>query len=151
MQNVFDAQDAQEYINRINNLTPETQRKWGKMSVDQVLAHLNVAYDLTFTPEKFPKPSFITKFLLSMFVKPKITNEIPYKQSLPTSPAFIIADERNFEEEKGKLIGNIQRVQQLGREAFEGKENINFGKMTAQGWNNMFAKHLNHHLDQFGV
>ena len=151
MQNVFDAQGAQEYINRINNLTPETQRKWGKMSVDQVLAHLNVAYDLTFTPEKFPKPSFIAKFLLSRFVKPKITNEIPYKQSLPTSPAFIIADERNFEEEKAKLIGNIQRVQQLGREAFEGKENINFGKMTAQCWNNMFAKHLNHHLDQFGV
>jgi hypothetical protein len=151
MQNVFDAKDAQEYINRINNLTPETQRKWGKMSVDQVLAHLNVAYDLTFTLEKFPKPSFIAKFLLSRFVKPKITNEIPYKQSLPTSPAFIIADERNFEEEKAKLIGNIQRVQQLGREAFEGKENINFGKMTAQGWNNMFAKHLNHHLEQFGV
>ena len=151
MQNVFDAKDAQEYINRINNLTPETQRKWGKMSVDQVLAHLNVAYDLTFMPEKFPKPSFIAKFLLSRFVKPKITNEIPYKQSLPTSLAFIIADERNFEEEKAKLIGNIQRVQQLGREAFEGKENINFGKMTAQGWNNMFAKHLNHHLEQFGV
>lgn len=151
MQNVFDAKDAQEYINRINNLTPETQRKWGKMSVDQVLAHLNVAYDLTFTPEKFPKPSFIAKFLLSRFVKSKITNEIPYKQSLPTSPVFIIADERNFEEEKAKLIGNIQRVQQLGREAFEGKENINFGKMTAQGWNNMFAKHLNHHLEQFGV
>ena len=151
MQNVFDAKDAQEYINRINNLTPETQRKWGKMSVDQVLAHLNVAYDLTFTPEKFPKPNFIAKFLLLKFVKPKITNEIPYKPSLPTSPAFIIADERNFEEEKAKLIGNIQRVQQLGREAFEGKENINFGKMTAQGWNNMFAKHLNHHLEQFGV
>ena len=151
MQNVFDAKDAQEYINRINNLTPETQRKWGKMSVDQVLAHLNVAYDLTFTPEKFPKPSFIAKFLLSRFVKPKITNEIPYKQSLPTSPVFIIADERNYEEEKAKLIGNIQRVQQLGREAFEGKENINFGKMAAQDWNNMFAKHLNHHLDQFGV
>ena len=151
MQNVFDAKDAQEFINRINNLTPETQRKWGKMSVDQVLAHLNVAYDLTFTPEKFPKPSFIAKFLLSKFVKPKITNEIPYKASLPTSPAFIIVDERNFEEEKAKLIGNIQRVQQLGREAFEGKENINFGKMTAQCWNNMFAKHLNHHLEQFGV
>lgn len=151
MQNVFDAKDAKEYINRINNLTPETQRKWGKMSVDQVLAHLNVAYDLTFTPEKFPKPNFIAKFLLSRFVKPKITNENPYKPSLPTSPVFIIADERNFEDEKAKLIGNIQRVQQLGREAFEGKENINFGKMTAQCWNNMFAKHLNHHLEQFGV
>ena len=57
----------------------------------------------------------------------------------------------DFEEEKKKLIGNIQRVQQLGREAFEGKEHINFGKIDAQGWNNMFANHLNHHLSQFGV
>ena len=57
MQNVFDAKEAQQYIDRINQLTPETQRKWGKMSVDQMMAHLNVAYDLTFFPEKFPKPN----------------------------------------------------------------------------------------------
>ena len=151
MQDVFSVIDAQNYIHRINNLTPETQKKWGKMSVDQMMAHLNVAYDLTFFPEKFPKPNFIAKFLLSRFVKPKIINELPYKQSLPTSPAFINTNNKNFDEEKIKLIGNIQRVQQLGREAFEGKQNINFGKMTAQEWNNMFAKHLNHHLDQFGV
>jgi hypothetical protein len=100
MQNVFDAKDAQEYINRINNLTPETQRKWGKMSVDQVLAHLNVAYDLTFTPEKFPKPNFIAKFLLSKFVKPKITNEIPYKQSLPTSPVLSLQMKETLRKKK---------------------------------------------------
>ena len=102
-------------------------------------------------PEKHKKPSFIAKFLLSRFVKPKITSEHTYKQNLPTSPVFIISNERDFEEEKKKLIGNIQRVQQLGREAFEGKEHINFGKIDAQGWNNMFANHLNHHLSQFGV
>lgn len=151
MQNIFDAKDVQQYIDRINSLTPETKQKWGKMNAEQVLAHLNVAYSMIFEPEKHKRPSFIAKFLLSNFVKPKLTNELPYKQNLPTSPAFIISDERNFEEEKKKLIGNIQRVQQLGRIAFEGKEHLNFGKINAQGWNNMFAKHLNHHLEQFGV
>ena len=151
MQNIFDAKDVQQYIDRINLLTPETKQKWGKMNAEQVLAHLNVAYSMVFEPEKHKRPSFIAKFLLSNFVKPKLTNELPYKQNLPTSPAFIISDERNFEEEKKKLIGNIQRVQQLGRIAFEGKEHLNFGKISAQGWNNMFAKHLNHHLEQFGV
>lgn len=121
MQNVFDAKEAQQYIDRINQLTPETQRKWGKMSVSQMLAHCNVAYSLALEPEKHKKPSFIAKFLLSRFVKPKITSENTYKQNLPTSPVFIISNERDFEEEKKKLIGNIQRVQQLGREAFEGK------------------------------
>jgi hypothetical protein len=71
MQNVFDAKEAQQYIDRINQLTPETQRKWGKMSVSQMLAHCNVAYSLALEPEKHKKPSFIAKFLLSRFVKPK--------------------------------------------------------------------------------
>lgn len=151
MQNIFDAQDAQSYIDRINKLSPETQRKWGKMSVDQVLAHLNVAYSITFEPEKHKPPGFVAKFFLTKFVKPKITDDKSYKQSLPTSPAFIIPDHRNFEEEKMKLIGYIQKTQQLGATAFDGKVNLNFGKMSAQDWNNMFAKHLNHHLEQFGV
>ena len=151
MEDVFSTKDAQNYIDRINNLTPETQRKWGKMTVDQVLAHMNVPYSFIFEPEKQKKPGMIAKFLLKNFVKPKVVNNIPYKQSIPTSPVFIISDARNFEEEKKKLIGNIQRVQQLGREAFEGKENSSFGILTAQEWNNMLAKHLNHHLQQFGV
>ena len=89
MQNIFDAKVAQEYINRINNLTPETQRKWGKMSVDQVLAHLNVAYETIYEPEKHPKPGFIAGFLLKNFVKAKTVNELPYKQNLPTGPMFL--------------------------------------------------------------
>lgn len=151
MQNVFDAKVAQDYINRINKLTPETQRKWGKMSADQVLAHMNVAYSFIFEPEKHKKPGFILKFILKNFVKSKIVGEGSYKQNSPTSPVFKISDARNFEEEKKKLIGNVQKVQQLGRDAFEGKENSSFGVMTAQEWNNMLAKHLNHHLEQFGV
>ncbi len=151
MEDVYSAKDAQNYIDRINKLTPETQRMWGKMTVDQVLAHMNVPYSFIFEPEKQKKPGMIAKFLLKNFVKPKVVNDIPYKQSIPTSPVFIISDARNFEEEKKKLIGNIQRVQQLGREAFEGKENSSFGILTAQEWNNMLAKHLNHHLQQFGV
>ena len=64
---------------------------------------------------------------------------------------FSLFQTKEILKKKEKLIGNIQRVQQLGREAFEGKEHINFGKIDAKGWNNMFANHLNHHLSQFGV
>lgn len=151
MENVFDAKTAQNYIDRIKKLTPETQRKWGKMSVDQVLAHMNVAYSFIFEPEKHRRPNFLMKWILQNLIKKKVVSEVPYKQNMATSPSFIISDARNFEEERKKLIGNIQRVQQLGKDAFEGKENSSFGKMTAQEWNNMLAKHLNHHLDQFGV
>jgi len=63
----------------------------------------------------------------------------------------VIKERKNFDEEKKRLIGFIQKTQQLGAEAFDGKENFSFGKLTSEEWNNMFAKHLNHHLSQFGV
>lgn len=151
MENIFDAKVAQNYIDRINKLTPETQRKWGTMSVDQMLAHCNVAYETIYEPQKHPKPSFIASFFLKKFVKSKTVNEIPYRQNIPTGPMFKIKGNRNFEEEKRRLIGFIQKTQQLGREAFEGKKSHSFGVLTAQEYNNMLAKHLNHHLSQFGV
>lgn len=151
MENIFDAKTAQDYINRINRLTISSERKWGKMTVNQMLAHLNVAYEMIYEPHKHPKPSFIARWILKTFVKPKVTNEIPYKQNLPTGPTFIIKEEPDFETEKKRLIGFIQKTQQLGPDAFEGKENTSFGKLTAQQWNNMLAKHLNHHLAQFNV
>jgi hypothetical protein len=45
----------------------------------------------------------------------------------------------------------FKKTQQLGRDAFDGKNSHSFGKLSAQEWNNMLAKHLNHHLEQFGV
>lgn len=151
MEDIFDAKAAQNYISRINKLSPETKRKWGTMSVDQMLAHLNVAYETIFESQKHKKPSAIAKFFLKNFVKIKTVNEVPYKQNIPTAPMFKIEGPRDFNEEKKRLIGFIQKTQQLGREAFEGKENHSFGRLKAQEWNNMLAKHLNHHLAQFGV
>jgi hypothetical protein len=151
MENVFDAKDAQNYIDRINNLTPETHGLWGKMTVDQMLAHCNVSYEMVYEPEKHKKPGSIAKFILKTFVKSKVVGDKAYPQNGPTAPQFIVSERKNFEEEKKRLIGFIQKTQQLGASAFDGKESFSFGRLKAQEWNNMFAKHLNHHLAQFGV
>jgi hypothetical protein len=151
MENVFDAKDAQNYIDRINNLTPETKGLWGKMTVDQMLAHCNVSYEMVYEQEKHKKPGAIAKFILKSFVKPKVVGEKSYTQNGPTAPQFIVSERKDFEEEKKRLIGFIQKTQQLGTAAFDGKESFSFGKLKSQEWNNMFAKHLNHHLAQFGV
>lgn len=91
------------------------------------------------------------KFLLKTFLKKFVAGEKPYKINSRTSPDFLIKNQRNFEEEKNLLIDNIQKVQSLGKDHFEGKENFSFGKMTGEEWNNLFYKHLDHHLRQFGV
>lgn len=151
MQDVFNSKDAQNYIDRINNLTPFATPQWGKMTVNQMLAHCNITYEMVYEPQKHKAPGGIAKFILKKFVKPKVVGEKSYSKNSPTSPQFLITAPRDFILEKKRLIGFIQKTQQLGRESFEGKESFSFGQLKGTEWNNMFAKHLNHHLEQFGV
>lgn len=137
-------------IERINNLTPETQAIWGKMNVAQMLAHLNVAYDMTFTNE-YPKPGAFQKFMLKLFVKNAVVGPKPYPKNGRTAPQFVISDAKDFEAEKQKLIDYLHKFQEMGENEFNGKPSHSFGPLTSNEWNVMFSKHLDHHLTQFGV
>jgi hypothetical protein len=120
------------------------------MSVDQMLAHCNVSYELIYE-DIHPNPNVLMKFILKTFVKRVVTNEVPYKQNSSTAPEFIMKGNKDFEAEKKRLISYITKTQQLGESHFDGKESHSFGVMNKTEWNNMFYKHLNHHLTQFGV
>ncbi|MBS1508271.1 MAG: DUF1569 domain-containing protein [Bacteroidetes bacterium] len=150
MKNIFTQSVAQEVIDRINRLTPETKPLWGKMSVSQMLAHCCVTYEYVYET-KYAKPNALARFLLKLFVKNAVVGEKPYKKNTATGPDFLIKDERNFESEKKRLINYVTRTQQLGEVHFEGKESHSFGPLTTNEWNNMFYKHIDHHLSQFGV
>jgi hypothetical protein len=150
MKNIFDPKTTDELIVRVNALTPDTPAVWGKMTVDQMLAHTIVAYDMAYT-DKYPKPNAFMRFKLRSFVKKGVVNETPYPKNSRTAPAFIISDRRNFEQEKNQLISYLEQARDLGASHFEGKESPSFGAMRAGEWNNLFYKHLDHHLTQFGV
>uniref|UniRef100_UPI0040479696 DUF1569 domain-containing protein n=3 Tax=Algoriphagus sp. TaxID=1872435 RepID=UPI0040479696 len=150
MKNVFDPAVTAELIHRIEQLSPESPALWGKMSVDQMLAHCCVAYEMAFT-NTHPKANPVMRFLLKTFVKAGVVNEVPYKRNLPTAPAFRIKSEKNFAEEKARLISFVEQTLAAGKSGFEGKESPSFGSMTAKEWNNLLYKHLDHYLTQFGA
>ncbi len=148
--NIFTKPVSDEIIQRINHLTPTTQANWGKMSVDQMLAHCNVTYEMTYE-NIHPKPNAFMKFILKILVKNTVVNEAPYKKNNQTAPQFLINEAKDFEAEKKRLVNYITKTQQLGEVYFDGKESHSFGVLNKNEWNNMFYKHLNHHLTQFGV
>lgn len=148
--NIFKQETTDASLARIEKLTPETQPQWGKMNVSQMLAHVNVSYDMAFGKIEV-KNNFFMKLMLKLFIKGPVTNEKPYKHNLQTAPQFLIADQKDFEKEKANLIENIKKTQEYGADYFDGKESPSFGKLTAMEWNNLFYKHLDHHLAQFGA
>ena len=150
MRNLFDREDCEVTIGRINQLSKKSQPQWGKMSADKMLAHCNVMFDMTFT-DKYPKFSFAKVLLLKLLIKKSVVGPNPYPKNGRTAPDFIISDTRVFEDERAKLIQYLKEVQELGAVFFEDKFYRSFGKLSSQEWNMMFYKHLDHHLRQFGV
>ena len=148
--NIFDKKVTDEVVKRINNLTPATQAQWGKMNVSQMLAHCAVTYEMVYET-KHPAPNAFVKMMLKLFVKNTVVSETPYKRNLRTAPAFLITTEKEFLPEKTRLINYIIKTQQQGEAFFDGKESLSFGKLNKTEWNNLFYKHLDHHLSQFGV
>lgn len=149
--NVFSKEVSESLKARIHRLTPAQVPQWGKMNVSQMLAHCNVTYEMVYESGKHKKPGAMMRWILKAMVKPKVVGEQPYKPNSPTAPQFLIADERAFATEQDRLCAYIDRVQAEGSTAFEGRESHSFGALSANEWNNMFYKHLDHHLKQFGV
>jgi len=80
MKNFFDENISSELIQRINNLFSISTPRWGKMSVDQMLAHCNVAFEMVFE-DIHPKPSGLKKLFLNLVVKKVVISEIPFKKN----------------------------------------------------------------------
>ena len=149
--NIFNKAITDELIARIEKLTPESQPLWGKMNVAQMLAHCGVSYELVYEMDKFPKPGRVMKFIIQLLAKPQVVGEKPYPKNGRTAPAFMITDEREFGKEKDRLISYLIKTQELGESYFDGRESLSFGKLSTAEWNNLFYKHLDHHLRQFGA
>ena len=148
VKNLFDSSAYNEVLDRLNKLTTESQRQWGKMNVGQMLAHCNEAFRSSLA--KMPK-RMLMGYLFGWLAKPLFFGPKPYKKSLPTAPNFIIKDERNFEEEKKQLTELVTQFHQADPALTASKVHPFFGKMTAEQWGKGMWKHLDHHLQQFGV
>jgi cytosine/adenosine deaminase-related metal-dependent hydrolase len=119
------------------------------MDVAQMLAHCCIPY-LQLQGEVGGGP-WPMRFLARHFFKQKVVGEALYGKNIPSPKAFSVEDEREFQRELERLQALIHRWHSQGAAAFEGREHVAFGPLTAREWSNLLYKHLDHHLRQFGA
>jgi Protein of unknown function (DUF1569) len=146
---LFNAQDHATLIARINALTPSSQAVWGKMNVAQMLAHCQVPLRLMVGDTKLKATWF--NLLIGKIVKGRVLGEGEFGKNSPTFKEAVIADERSFERERTQLISLLERSVNSGMAVITKDPHPFFGTMTTQEWDRLQSKHLNHHLQQFGV
>ena len=147
IKNLFDTSVKQDIIARINKLTPQSSALWGKMNVAQMLAHLQMPIGVADGTHQLKRTLFGR--IVGPMVKSIIYNEKAFKRHLPTDPSFVmISNEKDFEKEKQKLL---EKVRGFSEASIVNETHTFFGKLTKEQWSKGTWKHLDHHLQQFGV
>ncbi len=147
VKSLFDPATKQETIDRINKLTPESKPLWGKMNASQMLAHLIVPMGVADGTQKIKRTMFGR--IVGPIARPFFYNEKPVKKNLPTAKEFNMQGiDKNFEAEKKILIDAINKFSEA---SIINETHPFFGHLTKEQWAKGTWKHLDHHLQQFGV
>ncbi len=149
MKNLFNQNDANDIIARIDRLKPTTQKLWGEMSVDQMFAHCAASFKMASGEKRLPRPFFAG--ILGALLKKVYSNEHPFRKNSPTAPFLKIEGNRDFELEKQQLKEAIRKFQTGGEAQCTTYPHPFFGKLRPAEWSIGMHKHLDHHLRQFGV
>jgi hypothetical protein len=87
-------------ISRIEALRPDTPRRWGKMSADQMLWHVNGGLSMALghidvAPPKPPLPRRLMRWLVL---------NLPWPKSAPTLPPFVANGAYDFDAERTRCF-----------------------------------------------
>ncbi len=147
MKTLFDPETHREVLDRLGRLTPETPRRWGKMSAGKMICHLadhlrTALGDLDAGRGGGP----MTWAPVQWFA----IEVMPWPRGLPTAPVMLTTESSDFAQDVAELEGVIERFVERGPEgAFEPHPLL--GALSGAQWGRLAYRHLDHHLRQFGV
>lgn len=148
MPRLHDPATKADVVRRIQALTPRSARRWGRMTVAQMLWHCSegLSAPMGKTPyrdvKRIPLPAWFMRFGVLNF---------PWvKGKTPTLPQFEAREDKDFEVERRRLLGLIDEFAARDLNA-PWQTHPLLGTTSGDFNTRLQAKHLNHHLEQFGV
>ena len=142
---------ADEFRNRINQLTPESERIFGKMDVAQMMRHMRLSLDTATGKETVPDKStpvvrnvlfFLTCHVMTTWPGGKI--KAPDYWNPPA--------EHEFDEERRLLLDAIDPfLDKLEQDPAFVTSNPVLGPLNQKKWSRLLGIHFKHHLRQFSI
>ena len=130
---------------RLQSLRPDTERRWGTMTVGQMLWHCGDGLELALGTRQLPRakgpmPAPIMKAMVLYG---------PWPKGAPTMPQMVPTQDHDFETERARCLQLLDAVS-TRRIDDPWPTHPLLGSMTGRAWSRLQARHLDHHLKQFG-
>jgi hypothetical protein len=132
--------------NRLETLVPDAPRQWGKMNISQMLWHISEALEMSLgRREILPEPASMPRPILRFVVL-----NAPWPKGAPTLRPLRAVGKYDFVLEKARAL---RLVDEMASRELAGRwpDQPRLGKMSGADWSRLMAKHVDHHLRQFGA
>lgn len=144
--------DRQSILNRLENLRADSRRQWGRMTVDQMICHLNDSFRCALG-EKSASPA--SGFLQRTVIKwAALYAPMRWPQGFPTRPELEQGvggtPPAEFERDRAELAAMVKRFSDSMTLPCKTQHPV-FGRMSEAEWLRWGYLHSDHHLRQFGV
>jgi hypothetical protein len=152
MKDLFDRTLADDIKQRIMLLHPESQRRWGNMTLAQTLAHCTSGVQMATGVINAKRASFPAN-VIGLVIKPLVFgDDKPMRRNSPSPELFSLDPTQcDFERERTQLIATIDSFANKGATCCSLHPHPFFGPLKPQQWAILMYKHVDHHLRQFGV
>jgi len=149
MPTLFNPADREALLARLDRLEPASPRQWGTMTPAQAMAHC--ATPLECATGLRPMQQRLLGKLLAWLVKGSVLGDKPFGHNSPTDKDFVVKDDRDLDAERTRVKELVARFAERGPDLAAQATHAFFGKLDGEQWGILAAKHLDHHLRQFGV
>jgi len=151
VKNITNKAAQKHLLNRLDQLTPQSTRRWGTMDAQEMLCHCADAFRMTFGEKPCKNKSNILTRTMGKFL---FLNVLPMPRGLPTAPELLHdkkgTPQTNWEKDKQALIELIERFCNTPENHTWGIHPF-FGKLSYQDWGKLAFRHLDHHFKQFNI
>src|SRR5579862_9563776 len=129
MKTIFEDQSRQDLLARIMKLDQQSQPKWGKMNVYQMIKHCSLWEEMVLSKRQF-KRTFLGRIFGKVALK-DILKDKPMKRNVPTVPGFKIQGDGDITVEQRLWIDLIEEHARSHHVTYP---HSFFGNMTREEW-----------------
>jgi hypothetical protein len=152
MKSVSDPETLASLIERLERLTPGSERRWGTLTPHEMLCHLGDATALVLGERPADPPVIDRRRPVIKWIA--LSVPLPWPRGYPTrrslDPKLDGTKPSDFQADHARAVKGLERVASAGPASLTPVHGV-FGSMTLSDWHRWAYRHTHHHLRQFGL